>query len=92
MAVRSSSSSPPHRERHRFDPDPPDQGIDHEPFFPPRGEGDLFCFSAGIADSSELNPLNTTLESMVDIADRRLYKAKQTVRNRIVIDDNTDPA
>jgi len=43
-------------------------------------KGVKYTFSAGIADEGE------TLPEMIKIADKRLYKAKETGRNRIVID------
>ena len=39
------------------------------------------CFSAGVASSTE----GQTLNELIDLADQRLYKAKNTGRNRIIL-------
>lgn len=39
------------------------------------------CFSAGVASSTE----RQTLNELIDLADQRLYKAKNTGRNRIIL-------
>lgn len=43
-----------------------------------------FTFSAGIADVLYFNKENITVEKIVNLADRRLYKAKETGRNKII--------
>lgn len=46
-----------------------------------------FTFSCGISDITECNSKNMTPEEIVNIADRRLYKAKEEGRNRIYYKD-----
>ncbi len=41
-------------------------------------------FSCGIADSSEYSDEAISIENIVNMADKRLYKAKETGRNRII--------
>lgn len=43
-------------------------------------------FSCGIAHAMELNDDEMTVQSIVELADKRLYNAKETGRNNIVID------
>ncbi len=43
-----------------------------------------FTFSCGIADSAELTTAELTISKMVDLADRRLYAAKEGGRNRLI--------
>lgn len=43
-------------------------------------------FSSGIADITEVKPGNTAVEDMIKVTDTRLYRAKQSGRNRIVLD------
>jgi diguanylate cyclase (GGDEF)-like protein/PAS domain S-box-containing protein len=50
-----------------------------------RYKGEIqITFSAGIAESSEINN-NLTIEKIIDLADKRCYKAKKKGRNRIEI-------
>lgn len=46
-----------------------------------------FTFSAGLIDFFEEN-LRTDIDELIKISDKRLYKAKQTGRNKIIYDDN----
>ncbi|MBP7461899.1 MAG: PAS domain S-box protein [Candidatus Delongbacteria bacterium] len=46
-----------------------------------------FTFSAGISDSLEYPPNKLTSEMIIDTADKRLYSAKESGRNRIIIVD-----
>lgn len=51
----------------------------------PWGGHDIrFTFSAGLADSGELPGAELTVEHLIDLADRRLYQAKQGGRDRCV--------
>jgi two-component system cell cycle response regulator len=43
-------------------------------------------FSSGIADSTEVKPESAAAEELIKITDMRLYRAKETGRNRIVVD------
>ena len=43
-------------------------------------------FSSGIADSTEVTPEPSAAEELIKITDMRLYRAKETGRNRIVVD------
>lgn len=46
-------------------------------------KGRFFCsFSCGIADSTDYNP-DDSIDSLIQIADERLYRAKQNGRNQI---------
>ena len=44
-----------------------------------------FTFSAGISDASESDINNFSFEYLINEADKRLYKAKRTGRNKVVI-------
>lgn len=44
-----------------------------------------FTFSAGISDSLELNQSTFNINQLVNLADERLYLAKDTGRNKIII-------
>lgn len=44
-----------------------------------------FTFSAGISDASESDINNFSFEYLINEADKRLYKAKETGRNKVVI-------
>lgn len=44
-----------------------------------------FTFSGGIASCKEINKDEITIDKLVEIADRRMYKAKNTGRNKIVL-------
>jgi len=44
-----------------------------------------FTFSCGISDTNDLNLNEISLENLIKIADKRLYIAKETGRNKIVI-------
>ncbi len=46
-----------------------------------------FTFSAGIADSTEYERSRLSSEVIIENADNRLYMAKESGRNRIVISD-----
>lgn len=46
-----------------------------------------FTFSAGISNFKELKDNESTIDTLVDIADKRMYQAKETGRNRVIIDD-----
>lgn len=43
-------------------------------------------FSAGISDFSEIKSKKNFLDSLIDLADKRLYYAKETGRNKIIFD------
>lgn len=44
-------------------------------------------FSAGIADTQFFDKDNLTIEKLIDISDKRLYKAKNTGRNKVIYTD-----
>lgn len=44
-----------------------------------------FTFSAGISDTMCIDKENTSVEKIINIADERLYVAKKTGRNKIII-------
>ena len=46
-----------------------------------------FTFSAGISDSDDYNFNEVILDKFIDCADKRLYYAKETGRNKIIIRD-----
>jgi len=46
-----------------------------------------FTFSAGISDSDDFNFNEVILDKFIDCADKRLYHAKETGRNKIVTKD-----
>lgn len=46
-----------------------------------------FTFSAGISDSDDYNFNEVILDKFIDCADKRLYHAKETGRNKIIIKD-----
>jgi diguanylate cyclase (GGDEF)-like protein/PAS domain S-box-containing protein len=46
----------------------------------------MFSFSCGISDSSEFDSRTISVEKIIETADNRLYKAKKTGRNKLVID------
>lgn len=46
-------------------------------------------FSAGIADSNDFDSNIISLDALIDTADKRLYKAKESGRNRVVISNDT---
>lgn len=46
-------------------------------------------FSAGIADSNDFDFNSISLDILIDTADKRLYKAKELGRNRVVIFNET---
>lgn len=43
-----------------------------------------FTFSAGIVNSSEIDKTIITIDKLVEIADKRMYQAKKTGRNKIL--------
>lgn len=43
-----------------------------------------FTFSAGVSNSNELNKVSITIDDLVNIADKRMYEAKNTGRNKII--------
>lgn len=51
-----------------------------------KGKEIQFTFSAGISDASESNIENFSFEYLINKADKRLYKGKDTGRDRVVID------
>lgn len=52
------------------------------------GEQEIRCtFSAGIADSGDFPQAELTAERMLRLADERLYRAKETGRNRLILAD-----
>lgn len=48
-----------------------------------------FTFSAGIADSLEYDPNILSIEKIIETADNRLYEAKHTGRNKIIMLNGT---
>lgn len=46
-----------------------------------------FTFSAGISNCKELKENESTIDNLVDIADKRMYQAKETGRNKVIIHD-----
>ena len=49
------------------------------------GENASFTFSCGIADTGDFDRDEVSSDSLVELADKRLYEAKSTGRNRLVI-------
>lgn len=52
------------------------------------GEEIRITFSCGISDTSDLSASEISIEKLISLADKRLYHAKQTGRNKIVIYGN----
>lgn len=50
--------------------------------------GISFTFSAGISDSLEYDRNTLSSEKIIEVADSRLYRAKESGRNRIVVSDS----
>ena len=47
------------------------------------GDSIMVTFSAGVADCREIEAASLTLDRLFELADRRLYDAKQAGRDRI---------
>lgn len=44
-------------------------------------------FSAGISDACNINTTNYSIDDLIDLADKRLYRAKETGRDKIIKDN-----
>ena len=44
-----------------------------------------FTFSAGLSSSNEMSKDDLTIDNLVDIADKKMYQAKNTGRNKVII-------